>query len=69
MSADDLRADDLTVTRGDLVRILRLAEAAGQHYLTENGVDHASRHLAYAQRWGYLLGALGISPEEVEPKT
>ncbi|MFC4127377.1 hypothetical protein [Nocardia rhizosphaerae] len=60
-------ADDLTITRSDLVAILRLAEAAGQNYLTEYGGDHATRHVAYTERWGYLLGALGISPEEIEP--
>lgn len=60
-------ADDLTITRGDLVRILRLAEAAGNNYLTEYGTDHATRHLAYTERWGYLLGALGISPDELTP--
>ncbi|WP_328659886.1 hypothetical protein [Nocardia salmonicida] len=54
-----------TISRSELVILLRLAEASGQNYLIQFGTDHASRHLALTARWDNLLAALGISHSEL----
>ncbi|MFD4355839.1 hypothetical protein ACFWPX_25035 [Nocardia sp. NPDC058518] len=57
--------DEPTITRSELVILLRLAEASGQNYIIQFGTDHATRHLAYTVRWDNLLAALGISHSEL----
>lgn len=57
--------DEPTITRSELIILLRLAEASGQNYLIAYGTDHATRHLAYTVRWDNLLAALGISGNEL----